>query len=476
MTDASAVRPEDALVEAPHLTDLGNCRRFVSDWRHQVRYVAPWRAWVVYDGTRWVRDEIGLAVELAKKTVQGIYREATYAETADERKDLSKHAARSEAAARIAAMLSLAQSEPGIPAAADDFDADPWLLNVANGTIDLRTGELRPHRASDAISKRLDVAFDPDATCPRWLAFLAEIMAGKADLVTFLQRAVGYALTGLTREQVFFVLHGTGSNGKSVLLKVLGAMLGDYASMASMDTFMQKERETISNDIARLHGVRFVSATESEQQRSLAEALIKSLTGGDKIVARFLHREFFEFSPRFKIFLATNYLPRIRGSEHAIWRRIRLLPFTVEIPDAQQDKDLPIKLAEEYPGILAWAVEGCRLWQTEGLGLPDDVKVAIESYRSSMDVVGGFIAERCELGPTLTVTSSSIYEAYKGWAQRTGERVMSQKALGMALRERGFEDDRNYQLGRFWTGLGLRSEDGSPTPPTREPGDDEPGF
>ena len=472
----SDVKPSDALQEGPHLTDLGNCRRFVTDWRLHVRYVPPWKSWVVWDGRRWLRDESGFAVELAKATVRGIYREATYAETDDERKALGKHALRSEAAARINAMLELARSEAGIPFNADAFDADPWLLTCTNGTVDLRTGALRAHSPEDLIPKLLPVSYDAAAACPRWLEFLTHIMAGNADVVRFIQKAVGYALTGLTREQVFFLLRGEGSNGKSTMLDVLTTMLGEYASMASMDTFMQKKQETISNDVARLHGVRFVAATESEQNRRLAEALIKSLTGGDKVVARFLHREFFEFTPRFKIFLATNHLPTIRGSEHAIWRRIRLIPFTVTIPDDLADKEFKAKLAEEYPGILAWAVAGCRLWQAEGLGVPEAIRTAGAEYRAEMDVVGAFIADRCDVGRTCSAMNSSLYEAYKTWAQQSREYVMSHRAFSRALVERGFKQERTNS-DRFWTGLAIRSGEVDERPPLgREPGDESVPF
>jgi len=474
MTDH--VAPEDIFREAPKDTDLGNCRRFARDWRYHARYIPPWKSYIVWDGKRWLRDEVGQAVEMAKATVHGIYREAAYAETDDDRKALAKHARKSEAASRIMAMLELARSEPGIPATADDFDRDPMSITVDNGTLDLRVGgALRPHRQSDMITKLLPVAYDPAAACPRWDAFLMQIMDGKAEVVRFLQKAIGYSLTGLTREQVFFLLHGSGSNGKSTMIEVLTTMLGDYASMASMDTFMQKDRETIPNDIARLHGVRFVAATESEHRKRLAEALVKSLTGGDRVVARFLNKEFFEFTPRFKIFLATNHLPNIRGRERAIWRRIRVIPFTVTIPDDEQDKDFVSKLAAEYPGILRWAVEGCRLWQDEGLAMPDEIKTAIAAYRSESDVLGAFLDERCDLEPALSATASTLFEAYTKWAKRGREYEMSQTAFGRALTERGFKQDRTGSQ-RFWTGLAVRPDPDADGPSTREPGDERVPF
>lgn len=464
MSDTKAGTPSDPLLDIPvKETDLGNCTRFIRDWAFYVRYVPAWKSWAIWDGTRWVVDDKGLATELAKRTVRGILREASYAETDEERKALVKHHQRSEAAARIFAMLDLARSEPGVPVEADVFDANPWMLNVANGTIDLQTGTLGPHQARQLMTKRIDLAYDSSAGCPQWLAFLDQIMAGKADLVRFLQKAIGYALTGLTREQVLFILFGGGANGKSTFLNTISALLGEYARQTPIETFMQKQHDTINNDIARLHGARFVAAAEAEAQRRLAESLIKLLTGGEKITARFLHKEFFEFTPRFKIFLATNHKPFIRGGERAIWRRIRLIPFTVTIADEQQDKDLPTKLEAELPGILAWAVEGARLWLTEGLGMPDDVRIATESYRAEMDVIGDFIEDCCDRGPTLTATAKALYGAYTTWCQNSGEKPMSQKAFGTALRERGYVNDK-AKHGVFWTGLAVHYK--------REPGDE----
>ncbi len=471
MTLRDDVKPSDALQDAPRLTDLGNGRRFVADWRHEIRYMPPWKAYVIYDGKRWAMDESGQAVERAKHTVKGIFREAEYAETEDERKALAKHALRSESANKISAMLELARSEPGIPVLADTFDNDPWVLNVANGTVDLRTGTLRAHHPNDMITKLVPIAYDPAATWPLWQAFLLEIMAGKTDVVRFLQKAVGYSLTGLTREQVFFILWGAGSNGKTTFLKVLMSMLGDYARQSPMDTFMQRKGEVIPNDIARLHGVRFVSASEAESQRQLAESLIKSLTGGDTIVARFLHKEFFEFTPRFKIFLGLNSKPRIRGNEHAIWRRIRLIPFTVTIPDERQDKDLESKLAAELPGILAWAIEGCRLWKEDGLKMPETVKESNEEYRIEMDSIGDFLLDRCEVHPDQSVTPGALYGAYLTWAHETGERPISKKMLGTKLAERGFVPGHTKH-GRFWRGITLSA---TPRPADeRAPGEDDP--
>lgn len=476
MTNPRTGTPADPVLEVSvKETDLGNCTRFVRDWQSFLRYVPAWKSYVVWDGAKWVRDDEGRAVELAKRTVKGIYREAAYAETEDERKALGKWAIKSEGIGRIQAMIELGKSEPGIPVDADAFDADPWLLNLANGTVDVRTGVLEAHAPARLITKQLPITYETASPCPQWLAFLHEIMGGNVALVEFLQRAVGYALTGDTREQVLFILWGGGANGKSTFLNVLTSLLGSYAMHTPMDTFMQKPFEGIPNDIARLHGVRFVAASEAESQRRLAEALIKSLTGGEKIVARFLHKEFFEYTPRFKIFFATNHKPVIRGNDLGIWRRIRLVPFTVTIAPERQDKELADKLAGEAAGILAWAIEGCRKWREDGLREPDEVKVATEEYRGEMDSVGAFIEERCEVGSTLTVSTKALYAAYASWCQEAGEKPMTQTSLSTRLRERGFVPDRTKTL-RFWTGLAVHdvAETGGSGDTARTAGEDDP--
>lgn len=450
-------------------TDQGNAMRLVHRHGQDLLYCHPWRKWLIWDGQRWRVDETAEVVRRAKETVQSIYAEA--AETADEseRKDLAKHAMKSEANPRIKAMIESAQSEPDIPVLPHELDADPWLLTCLNGTLDLRRGELREHRREDLITKLAPVEYDPEATAPIWDAFLQRIMAGKKDLIAFLQRAVGYSLTGDASERVLFFLYGRGANGKSTFLETVRALLGDYAQRTPTETLLAKRGGNIPNDVARLRGARFVSASESDEGKRLAEARIKDLTGGDTISARFLHAEFFEFKPQCKIWLATNHRPPVRGTDKAIWDRIKLIPFDVTIPEPEQDKRLGEKLKAELPGILAWAVGGCLDWQENGLGVSSEVKRATESYRHEMDILGNFVEDRCVVSPTAVVAAREFYEAYCRWCEENGERPQSQRWVGRQLRERDFTRGRNSKTGRIeWHGLGLLSESSESSEPNGE--------
>jgi putative DNA primase/helicase len=358
-------------------------------------------------------------------------------------------------------MISLAESEPGVSVAPDQLDANPWLLNCANGTLDLRTGELRPHRREDLLTKQVPVKYSPDARCQRWLDFLLEIMGGNLRLVAFLQRAVGYSLTGDVGEQVFFLLHGGGANGKSTFLESIKTMMGDYGAQADFGMFLSRRHESIPNDVARLAGARFVSALEAEAGKHLSESLVKSLTGGDTVAARFLYSEFFEYRPQFKLFLAANHKPVIKGTDLAIWRRIRLIPFAVTIPCEKQDKNLSAKLRSELPGILTWAVHGCMAWREHGLDVPGEVTAATESYRSEMDILGSFLAESCVQRPTSTATAKQLYFAYVQWCEGNGEHPLGQRNFGMRLSERGFDRRRGTGNVHIWHGIGLKTELGA---------------
>jgi putative DNA primase/helicase len=437
-----------------HLTDLGNARRFAAMHGDDVRYCLAWGKWLVWDGKRWATDETQEILRRAKATVAALYDEPASVEDPDKRKALAQHATRSESENRITAMINLARSEPGIPVTPDRLDTDPWLLNVQNGTLDLRTGELRPPQREDLITKLAPVLYDPEARRTTWEAFLKEIMAGDTELIRYLQKATGYTLTGSTREQCLFILYGTGANGKSTLLRTLGSLLGDYARQTPTETLLAKRSTSIPNDIARLQGARFVTAIEAEGGRRLAEALVKQLTGGDKIAARFLHREFFEFEPTFKLFMAVNHKPPIQGTDHAIWRRIQLIPFDVTIPETEQDKDLQEKLREELPAILRWAVEGCLSWKREGLRPPNTVISATATYQQEMDVIATFIADRCVAGPGEKENTGVLYEAYSIWCNETGERPLSKRDFGLRLREKGFEPRGGRK--RSWRGISVQ--------------------
>jgi putative DNA primase/helicase len=437
-----------------NLTDLGNAERFVRDHGEDVRYCYPWRKWLVWTGTRWERDDTGKVHKLAKETVRAIYREASDAEDEDRRKALAKHATQSEAEPKIRAMLELAKSEA--PISPDTLDADPWLFNATNGTIYLRTGALREHRREDLITKLAPVEYAPSATAPTWEAFLERVLPGE-DLRTFVQRAAGYSATGDTSEQCMFINHGTGANGKSTFQEIISAALGDYAMRTPTEMLLAKRSDGVPNDVARLKGSRFVSASETEEGRRLAESRIKDLTGQDTITARFMRAEWFDFEPVHKLWLSTNHKPEIRGTDAAIWRRIRLVPWTISIPPAEQDKKLPEKLRAELPGVLAWIVRGCLEWRYKGLHAPDEVRRATVEYRAEMDVVGAFLAECCVLGSDQDVSAADLYKAYGEWCKDTGEAQVKQRRFGGQLTERGaFERYRGGKSGSHrWRGLDL---------------------
>jgi putative DNA primase/helicase len=334
-------------------------------------------------------------------------------------------------------MISLAESE--VPIGPDELDQDPWLFNCKNGTLDLRSGRLRPHRREDFITKMAPVAYTPGSPHPVWDSFLERVLGGDQDLMSFMQRAIGYSLTGSTDEQCLFILYGLGANGKTTFLQAVSEIMSEYAMQTPTETLLVKGKGAIPNDVARLKGARFVTASEAEAEQQLAENLITQMTGGDTMSARFLHQEYFDFKPTHKLFLGTNHKPVIKGTDHAIWRRIRLIPFEVTIPEAERNPKMPEKLRDEAEGILAWAVEGCRLWLAEGLGLPPAVKKATDGYRSEMDVIAQFIAECCELGEGLMVTSHDLYQAFAEWCNNSGEQPVSKKLLNLRLREIGYE-------------------------------------
>jgi putative DNA primase/helicase len=441
--------------DAAHLTDLGNAKRLVAQHGNDIRYCHTWRKFLIWDGSRWRQDEDGEAERRAKDTVRRLYSEASLLTDDDSRAELVKWARASESRSRIVAMVELAKSEPGVPVSPKELDANPWLLNCQNGVIDLRTGELLQHRRDDLCTKIVPIVFDPDAQCPIFKQFLRQILRENVELIRFVQRCIGYSLTGSTVEQVFFILWGSGANGKSTLLEILRMVLGDYGRTADAALLMHRSHDGPRNDVARLAGARLVSTSETEAGRNLAEVLVKQLTGNDKVAARFLYSEFFEFDCQFKLFLTTNHKPVIKGTDNAIWRRIRLIPFDVTIPEEKQDKDLPRKLRSELPGILAWAVRGCLRYQECGLGQPEKVSAATQSYREEMDVLGGFLRDRCILDKLAKVANRQLYRAYKEWCESTGEKPLTQQKLASALGDRGF---RRWRTGpeRGWIGLALR--------------------
>lgn len=443
----------------PHpATDWENARRLVERHGGSLLYCRPWRKWLVWDGCRWRVDETGEVERLAKSTAGQIYLEVMEAFSSGDAKggrELAGWAKASQSEARVRAMVKLAETEPEVVAEPKDFDQQRLLLTVLNGTLDLQTGELRPHRPDDLITKLAPVEYDPEAACPAWEGFLTKIMDGDGNLIAFLQRAVGYSLTGDITERVLFFLLGDGANGKTTFLEAIRSMLGDYARTTPAETLLVKRSGGIPSDVARLQASRFVSASESEKGKYLAEAQVKQLTGGDTIAARFMYGEWFEFPPQFKLWLATNNKPLIRGTDKAIWDRIVLIPFQVRIPEEKQDKKLPAKLHAELAGIMAWAVRGCLEWQKAGLDAPEAVCKATGAYQEEMDPLHDFLEECCVLEPTAWVLSASLRTAYEAWAIESSEpHLLSGKDLSDALKARGLVSERLH-AGRGWRGIKL---------------------
>jgi putative DNA primase/helicase len=388
--------------------------------------------------------------------IRGIYRELLNTSDLRECIEIEKHAMQSESARRRKAVIEVASWIPELNLKTDDLDRDPWLFNVQNGTIDLRTGEIREQKQEDFITRIANVEHDQNAQCPVWKQFIMEIMDFNTDLIRFIQTAAGWAITGDTSEQSMFILFGTGANGKSTFLNTIMNLLGDYAIATPTETFMRKTGEQISNDLARLRGTRFVTTTEAEHGRRLSEPLIKQITGNDRITARFLYGEFFNFMPTFKIFMATNHKPVIKGTDHGIWRRIKLIPFLTRIEAEKQDKHLDQKLMQEGPGILNWLIEGAKRWYAEGLNTPPIIIRATDEYRAEMDVIGNFLKERCEMKQDVSVKARELFKCYQDWCDDHNEHAVSERFLGLRLKELGLGQKRS-QDGRYWQGLTLRA-------------------
>lgn len=441
-------------------TDLGNSERLIYHHGNNIRYNNTFKKWYLWNEKQWIADETNQIRQLAKQTVRSIYKEALEEEDGDIRAAISKHAVHSEARAKIESMISLAESE--VPVLPDDLDQNKWLFNCENGVIDLKTGKLLKHERNYYMNKISPITYDSNAKCPLWDKFLKDIMRDENgninyELIEFLQKAIGYALTGETTEQVVFFLYGKGKNGKSTFLDTIRHLMGDYGKQSNTDSFTVKKNDSVRSDIATLKGSRLVAASESEEGAKLAESLIKQLTGMEPIQARFLYGNPFEFIPQFKIFFTTNHKPVINGDDLGIWRRIRLIPFTVTIPEENRDKNLPEKfLKQEISGILRWAVEGCLKWQKEGLKPPDEIEKATNLYRSEMDTIGSFINDFCTVLESVKTYSKQLYMRYEDWCQETGEIEIPKVTFYKKIEERGFRKKKDNK-GFYFQGIGIRS-------------------
>lgn len=466
-------------------TDLGNSQRFVREHANALRYVGSWGKWLDWDGKRWSIDSVGRAEHRAKETVQGMYsgiaREIHSARAALERAEASADeslvtlhkdrmkatgdmfawALKSHDASKIRAAVQLAKSAPELAVTHEQLDADPWALNVSNGRIDLRTGRLHPHSPSDLITKLAAVAYDPTAVCPTWERFLSQAMGGNDALLSFVRRMTGYALTGVIREHVLGFLFGSGANGKSTYINTMHSMLGDYATRAPRGLLFTQFGSKHETELTTLFGARMVSCSEVDEAATFDEALVKDLTGGDPITARRMREDHWTFTPSHKLFLAGNHKPRVKGADEGIWRRIRLIPWTVTIAPEHRDTSLPDKLRAEMPGILAWAVRGCLEWQERGLGEPVEVTQATAAYRDESDPMREFFDLHCVFESDAKTPRRHIRERYVEYCKDVGSEPLGAKRFAEGLRRHGVLDGVVKYGGKVmdgWRGVRLATD------------------
>jgi putative DNA primase/helicase len=442
--------------EVFEFTDSANADRLVKRFGHKIRFVVELNKWVVFDDTRWVIDKFKTIYNMATETAKGIGTEN--GKDIIHSAEKLKHAGRSLSNHKIAATIESAKHKERVVCSISDFDKDPRILNLRNGYLDLNEGcKFLPHDKSQMLMKVSPVEYRKDEGCPNWDAFLDRIFKGNKETIRYIQKAVGYTLTGLTDEECFFILHGGGANGKSVFLETIQRLLGEYSCTTPMDTLMAKSNNSSqTNDLARMNGARLIVSSEAELGQQLAESKIKQLTGGDVVSARFLYGEYIEFRPTGKIWIALNHKPRIRGTDDGIWRRIRLVPFDVQIPEGERDPSLKGgngKLARELPGILNWAIEGYLAWLEERLVLSDAVRKATLGYRSESDMVNTFVDECCDTSGNETIKLKDLYSSFQVWCEDSPQTIMTKRAFSNQVQDLGFE---TYKRGDIYVkGIGM---------------------
>jgi putative DNA primase/helicase len=426
----------------PEFSDEALALRFAERHAGDLRYVALWAKWLSWDGMRWRFDDTLHTFNRSRF----ICREA-----ASQANDL--HVRMQVASAEtVAAVERLARADRRLATTTDQWDAIPWLLNTPEGLIDLQTGKMRPCHPEDYVTKITAIA--PGGDCPTWETFLRRVTGDNQELIAFLWRMCGYCLTGITTEHALFFLHGSGANGKSIFLSTVAGILADYHTTAAIETFTAPKSERHPTELAHLRGARLVTATETEDSRGWAESKIKVLTGGDKVAARFMRGNFFEYVPSFKLIIAGNHMPGLHSVDEAIRRRLNLIPFSVTIPTGERDRDLFEKLKPEWPGILSRMIQGCLEWQAIGLQPPEVVRNATAAYLQAEDVVATWIDERCQLDPQAWEPTANLYASWSAWATQAGEPVGSKKNLVQRLEARGYRPHRTH-AGRGFYGFRL---------------------
>jgi putative DNA primase/helicase len=457
-------------------TEQGNVQRFVDQFGHEFRYDRVGKRWLKWDGQRWAKDQTGAVYQAVATACDNILDEEVRNAPSDSEKNAwYSHWRQSQSWRGIDNAVKLAATHPKLVVLPEALDRQKWALNVENGVLLLHRNhqvdgqvQLLAHDPGLLLTRLAPVEYDPTARCPRFLRFLVEIFDHKREVIRYVQRALGYCLTGDTREQCFFMPYGLGMNGKSTLLNVVRGILGDYAMSTPATTFTSADRSDHGprNDLARLKGARVVTAIELEHGKKLAESLVKTVTGRDAIAARFLFGEYFEYQPEFKLWLATNAKPKVRGTELAMWRRIHLIPFHHTIKPEDCVANMEEVLLHEASGILNWMIEGCYAWQDEGLNPPQSVKQATEEYRHEQDVLYGFLEECCTIAPNASCETRNLYEAYHDWANEHGEEPLSERKFTEYLTERGYGQGKDKVTRRsLRTGLALRDGVPADAPP-----------
>jgi putative DNA primase/helicase len=446
MVNDNIVRLAELTERIPDTSEEAMALLFADRHAHELRYVATWGRWLEFDGTRWAFDATLHAFDRSRVICREVAANFTKGAVAS--------------AKTVAAIERLARADRRLAATVEQWDADPWLLTAGDETLDLRTGVAREADPLDYITKKAACAAAPPGTPhPLWSAFLDRVTDADVELQRFLARYVGYSLTGITSEHKFVFAHGTGANGKSTFINTIAGLFGDYATIADMATFIASNTERHPADLAKLNGARLVVAQETKQGRRWDETKLKTLTGGDKITARYMRMDYFDFTPTFKLFIAGNHKPRLATVDEAMQRRLLLPPFTVQIPKAERDTDLPRKLEAEWPAILRWAIDGCLEWQRIGLAPPDSVRVATDAYFEEQDTIGEWLEDCTETGGAFAfVRISDLFSSWVAWCEARNLKPGSAMALSEALRDRGHIKKRDKEGQRGFAGLSIKRQ------------------
>lgn len=439
-------------------TELANALRFVQQGKEDLRWCPEERTWYAWDGQRWRANSEDRALLCAEQVATRLWEEARQHSTQGMElshiRQLFRFAQQTSQKRHLDHMLELAQGKLSYQRC--QYDLNPWLFNVVNGTLNLKTGELQPHRREDLLTQLSPVEYDEQAECPTWRRFLVRIFNKDQRTISYLARLIGYSLTGVIAEHILIFLHGAGSNGKSTIIEVILHLLGEYGMKAPPELLLTRRQEAHATERADLVGKRFAACMETGIGRYFNEPLVKELTGGDSIRARKLYRDSFEFRPTHHLWLVSNHKPLVQGMDHGIWRRIKLIPFKVNIPEAQQDLRLMAKLCKELPGILNWVLHGCLEWQKKGLQEPTNIKQAIESYRSESDPIHEFVQEHCIVAPRKWIYCASLYDKYRKATSKILDRRLFDEHLLTLLPtlKKGRTKGKQY-----WSGISLQEDE-----------------